>query len=88
MNSRCLSRVELVVVVVAVVLVAVAPFAPGTSPLPLGASLGVRAASARAYPPLYQTSVALSASRLQLRDQYRLVEDLEGPSLLVVVVVA
>jgi hypothetical protein len=39
------------VVVVAVVLAAVAPFAPGASPLALGASLGVPAASARAYPP-------------------------------------
>jgi hypothetical protein len=72
---------------VAVVLAAIAPFAPGASPLALGASLGVPAASARAYPPWCQPSVALSASRLQLRDQLRLVEDLEDPSQLVVVVV-
>jgi hypothetical protein len=44
-------RVELVVVVVVVVLAIVAPFAPGASPPSLGASLGVPAASARAYPP-------------------------------------
>jgi hypothetical protein len=80
--------VELVVVVVvAVVLAVVAPFVPGASPPSLGASLGVPATSARAYPPEYQSSVALSASGLQLLDQPRLVEDLEDPSLLVVVVV-
>jgi hypothetical protein len=72
---------------VAVVLAAIAPFAPGASPLALGVSLGVPAASARAYPPWCQPSVALSASGLQLRDQLRLVEDLEDPSQLVVVVV-
>jgi hypothetical protein len=38
-------------VVVAVVLAAVAPFAPGAFPPSLGASLGVPVASARAYPP-------------------------------------
>jgi hypothetical protein len=40
-----------VVVEVAVVLAAVAPFAPGTSPPSLNASPDVPAASARAYPP-------------------------------------
>jgi hypothetical protein len=39
------------VVVVAVVLAAIAPFAPGASPPSLGASLVVLAASVRAYPP-------------------------------------
>jgi hypothetical protein len=78
--------VELVVVVT-VVLAAVAPFTPGASPPSLGASLGVPAASARAYLPQYQSSVALSTSGLQLLDQPRLVEDLEDPSLLVVVAV-
>jgi hypothetical protein len=72
---------------VAVVLAAVAPFAPGSSPPSLGASVGVPAASACAYPPQYQPSVALSASGLQLRDQIQPMEDLEGPSLHVVVVV-
>jgi hypothetical protein len=72
---------------VAVVLGAVAPVAPDASPPAFGASLGVPAASARAYPPWCQPSVALSASRLQLRDQLRLVEDLKDPSQLVVVVV-
>ena len=74
-------------VVLATVAIAVAPFSPGVSLLALGASPGVPAASARAYPPSYQPSVALTASRLQLRDQLRLVEDLEDPSQLVVVVV-
>ena len=73
--------------VVAVVLAVVVPFAPGASPLALGASLGVLAASMHAYPPWCLPSVALSASGLQLRDQLRLVEDLEDPSQLVVVVV-
>jgi hypothetical protein len=77
--------VELVVEVEAVVLVAVAvaPFAPGASPLALGASLGVPAA----YSPWCLPSAALSASELQLRDHLRLVEDLEDPFQLVVVVV-
>jgi hypothetical protein len=59
-------------VVVAVVVV-VAPFSPVVSPLApsafpgiypliLGTSPGVPAASARAYPPWYLPSVALSAS--------------------------
>jgi hypothetical protein len=69
-----------VVAVVAVVLATVAPSSPG-------ASLSIPAASVRACPPWYLPSVALSASVLQLPDQHRLVEDLEGPSLLVVVVV-
>jgi hypothetical protein len=92
--------VELVVGVEAVVLadVAVAPFSPGVSPLALGASPGIYAlalgtspgvpvASARAYPPWCLPSVALSASRLQLRDQLQLVEAVEDPSQVVVVVV-
>jgi hypothetical protein len=78
--------------------VAVAPFSPGVSPLALGASPGVYpltlgaspgvpAASARAYPPWCRPYVALSASGLQLRDQLRLVEAMEDPSQVVVVVV-
>jgi hypothetical protein len=74
-------------VVVAMGLAVVAPSSPNASPLSIGTSLGVLAASARAYPPLYQSYVALSASGLQLVDQFRLVEDLEDPSLLVVVAV-
>jgi hypothetical protein len=35
----------------AMVLAAVAPFAPGASPPSLGASLGVPVTSTRAYPP-------------------------------------
>ena len=81
------------------VAVAAAPFSPVVSPLapgafpaiyPLspGASLGVPAASVCACLPWYLPSVALSASRLQLQDQLRLVEGLEDPSQLVVVVVA
>ena len=71
--------------VVVAVAVAVAPFSPGVSPLALGASPGVPAASARAYPPWCLPSVALSASGLQLRDQLWLVEAVEDPSQLVVV---
>jgi hypothetical protein len=71
--------VEVVAVVLAAVVVAVAPFSPGVSPLALGASPGVSplalgaspgvpTASTRAYPPWCLQSVALSASGLQLRD--------------------
>jgi hypothetical protein len=77
--------------------VAVAPFSPSVSPLALGASPGVYplalgaspsvpAASTRAYPPRCLSSVALSASRLQQRGQLRLVEAMEDPSQVVVVV--
>jgi hypothetical protein len=84
MNSRFLSRggtgggvVAVVLAVVAVVVVV--PFSPGVSPLALGASPGVSplalgaspsvpAASAHTYLPWCLPSVALSASRLQLRD--------------------
>jgi hypothetical protein len=89
-----------VVVVEAVVLaaVAVAPFSPSVSPLALGASpsvyplalgasLSVPAASARVYPPWCLPSIALSASVLQQRHQLRLVEAVEDPSQVVVVVV-
>jgi hypothetical protein len=80
------------------VAVVVAPFSPGVSPLTfgespgvyplaLGASPGVPAASARAYPPWCLPSVALSASVLQQRGQLRLVEVVEHPSQVVVVVV-
>jgi hypothetical protein len=55
------------VVAVVLVVVAVAPFAPGVSPL----ALGVLAASMCAYPPWCLPSVALSASELQLWDQLR-----------------
>jgi hypothetical protein len=86
------------VVVVAAIAVAVAPFfpgvsplaldaAPGVSPLALGASPGVPAASARAYPPQCLPSVASSSSELQLLGQLRLVEAVEDPSQVVVVVV-
>jgi hypothetical protein len=84
----------------AVVLAAVviAPFSPGVSPLALGATPGiyplalgaspsVTAASARAYPPWCQPSVALSSSMLQQLGQLRLVEAMEDPSQFVVVVV-
>jgi hypothetical protein len=87
-----------VVEAVAPVVVAVAPFSPGVSPLTLGASPsvyplalgaspGVPAASARAYPPWCLPSIALSASGLQLWDQLHLVEAMEDPSQVVVVVV-
>jgi hypothetical protein len=92
--------VELVVEVVAVVLavVAVAPFSPSVSPLALGASPGVYplalgaspgvpAASACAYPPWCLPSVALSSSVMQQMGQLRLVEAMEDPSQVVVVVV-
>jgi hypothetical protein len=93
--------VELVVVVEAVVLaavvVAVATFFPGVSPLALnvapsvsplalGASPGVPAASACAYPPWCLPSVASSSSELQLLGQLLLVEAMEDPSQVVVVV--
>ena len=82
----------------AVAAAVVAPSFPGVSPLAPGvtpvvyllfpdASPGVPAASERAYPPWCLPSVALSASGLQLRDQLRLVEDVEDPSQVVVVVV-
>jgi hypothetical protein len=91
--------VVLVVVAVAIAIdVAVAPFSPGVSPLSLraspgvyslalGTSPGVPATSARAYLPWCLPSVALSASGLQLRDQLWLVEAVEDPSQVVVVVV-
>jgi hypothetical protein len=83
---------------VAIVVVVVAPFSPGVNPLALGASPGVYplalgaspgipATSARAYPPWCLPSVSLSASGLQLRGQLRLVEAVEDPSQVVVVVV-
>jgi hypothetical protein len=78
--------VEVVAMLLAAVAVAIAPFAPGASPLALGASLGVPAASVRAYPPWCLPFAALSASGLQLRGQLRLVEAVEDPSQFVVVV--
>jgi hypothetical protein len=60
---------------------------PGVYPLALGASPGIPAASARPYPPWCLPSVALSASGLQLQDQLRLMESMEDPSQVVVVVV-
>ena len=62
-------------VVLATVVVVVAPSFLGVSPLALDAASSVPAASARAYPPWCLPSVALSASGRQLRDQLRLVED-------------
>jgi hypothetical protein len=44
-------EVLVVVVVVAVMLAAVAPFFPNASPVSPGTSLGIPAASARACPP-------------------------------------
>jgi hypothetical protein len=90
--------VEVEAVVLAAIHVVVAPFShvvsplalgasPGVYPLVLGASTGVPAASARAYPPWCLPSVALSSSVLQQRGQLRLVEALEDPSQVVVVVV-
>jgi hypothetical protein len=93
--------VELVVVeavvladVVVVVAVAATPFSPGVSPLApgvypltLGASPGVPAASTLAYPPWCQPSVALSSSVWQQLGQLLLVEVVEDPSQVVVVVV-
>ena len=80
-----------VAVVVAPFFSGVSPLVPGASPgvypLALGASHSVPAASAHAYPPWCLPSVALSASGLQLRDQLRLVEAVEDPSHVVVVVV-
>jgi hypothetical protein len=83
---------------VVLVVVAVAPFSPGVSllalgaspgvyPLALGASPSVPAASARAYPPWCQPSAALSSSVLQQLGQLRLMEDVEDPSQVVIVVV-
>jgi hypothetical protein len=74
-------------VVAVVVLADVAPSFPGASPPSPGASLGVTVASVRECPPWYLPSVALSASGLQQLGQLRLVEGLEDPSQLVVVVV-
>jgi hypothetical protein len=90
--------VEAVVLAAVAVAAAVAPFSPGVSPLALGASPGVYplalgaspdvpVASARAYLPWCLPSVALFASGLQLWDQLRLVEAMEDPSQVVVVVV-
>jgi hypothetical protein len=79
--------VEVVVVVVAVVLAAVAPFTLGASPPSLGASPDAPVASTRAYLPRYHPSIALSASGLPLLDQPQLVEDLEDSSRLATVVV-
>jgi hypothetical protein len=80
-----------VVEVVAMGLVVVAPYSPDASPHAClafpGAFLGVLAASEHASLPWYQPFVASSASGLQPLGQFRLVEDLKDPSLLVVVVV-
>jgi hypothetical protein len=64
-------------------LAAVAPSFLDTSPY---ASLVVPASSTHASLPLYQPSVASSAFKLQLLDQFWRVEDLENSSLLLVVV--
>jgi hypothetical protein len=94
--------VEVEAVVLADVAVAVAiattPFSPGVSPLTLGASPGVYhlalgaspgvlAASAHAYPPWFLPSAALSSSVQQQLGQLLLVEAVEDPSQVVVVVV-
>jgi hypothetical protein len=89
--------VEVEAVLLDVVVVAIAPFSPGVSPLALGASPGVYSpalgaspgvptAFARAYPPWCQPSVALSSSVLQHLGQLRLVEAVEDPSHVVVFV--
>jgi hypothetical protein len=91
-------EVEAGVLVDATTAIVVAPFSPsvsplapsaipGVSPLALGASPGVPAASARAYPPWCLPSVASSSSELQLLGQLLLVEAMEDPSQVVVVVV-
>jgi hypothetical protein len=80
------------------VVVAIAPFSPVVSPLAhgafpgvyllvSGASPGVPAASARAYPPWCLPSVALSSSVLQQLGQLLLVEAVEDPSQVVVAAV-
>ena len=85
-------------VVLAPVDVAVASFSPSVSPLALGASPGVYplalgaspsvpAASAHAYPPWCQPSAALSSFVLEQLGQLLLVEAVEDPSQVVVVVV-
>jgi hypothetical protein len=84
--------------VAVVVVVAAVPFSPSVSPLAPGASLGVyplalssspsvSAASALAYLPWCLPSVALFSSVLQQRGQLLLVEAVEDPSQVVVVVV-
>jgi hypothetical protein len=82
--------VEVVVEVVAMGLAAIAPSSPDASPHTylafLGTSLGVLAASVHASLPWYKPFVASSASGLQPLERFRLVEDLEDSSLLVVVV--
>jgi hypothetical protein len=81
--------VEVVVVVEAMVLAAIAPYFLDASPPAYlafpGASLVVPASSALAYLPWYWLFVTASASGLQPQDQFRLVEELEDLSLLVVV---
>jgi hypothetical protein len=86
-----------VAVVLAIVVVLVAPSFPGVSPLfpdeapgvsllSPDASLGIPAAFARAYPPWCQPFVASSSSELQPLGQLRLVEvAVEDPFLLVAV---
>jgi hypothetical protein len=82
--------VEVVVEAVAMGLAAVAPSSLDTSPYASlvvpDASLVVPASSTHASLPLYQLSVASSAFKLQLLDQFWWVEDLEDSSLLLVVV--
>jgi hypothetical protein len=77
------------VVVVAMVIVAIAPFFLDTSPpsslVSPSASLDAPAASAPTYPSSYSPFDAASTSELQPLDQSQPVEDSEDPSLLVVV---
>jgi hypothetical protein len=78
-----------VVVVEAMVLAAVAPFAlgasPPSSPASLRASPDTHVASAPTYPASCSPSVAASASELQPLDQSQQVEDSKDSSRLVVV---
>ena len=78
--------VEEVVAVVAVVPTVLDSFLDAFPVVP-DAFPGVLAASEHASLPWYQPFVASSASGLQPLGQFRLVEDLKDPSLLVVVVV-
>jgi hypothetical protein len=76
-----------VAVVLATVVVVVAPSFLGVSPLALDAASSVPAASVRAYPPWCLPSVTSSSSKLHLLGQLRLVEVVEeDPSQVVAVV--
>jgi hypothetical protein len=89
MNSWCLSRGGTVVVVEAMVLAVIAPFALGTSPPSspalLGTSLDAPIASAPVHLASCSLDVAASASELQPLDQSQPVEDSEDSSQVAVI---